>query len=203
MCNFAVPFFLKNKGIKKNGEELLPLMSPSVKRREEILKILKQSKEPVSASVLAGRFSVSRQIIVGDIALLRAAAHEISATPRGYILQKGPTERETFTIACRHDDQLLAQELYTVVDNGCGLLDVIVEHPLYGQISGSLQIFSRYDADLFLRKLEENRANPLCALTGGVHLHTLSCPSEEACQRVREGLRKQGILFERPDETDS
>ena len=182
-------------------EELL-CMSPSAKRREEILKVLKDSQEPISASVLAGRFSVSRQIIVGDIALLRAAAHDIAATPRGYILQKKGTEQETVTIACRHNDQMLAQELSTVVDNGCGLLDVIVEHPLYGQISGSLQIFSRYDADAFLRKLEENRANPLCALTGGIHLHTLSCPSEDACRRVLEGLRQQGILFEKLDELD-
>ena len=164
------------------------------------MEVLRESEEAVSATSLAKRFSVSRQIIVGDIALLRAASHEISATPRGYVLQKHRAEQPTRTIACRHDDQLLAQELYTVVDNGCGLLDVIVEHPLYGQISGSLQIFSRYDADAFLRKLEKNRANPLCALTNGVHLHTLSCPSQEAYERVLEGLREQGILFEKPDD---
>lgn len=175
-------------------------MSPSDKRRTQILEVLRESEEAVSATSLAKRFSVSRQIIVGDIALLRAAAHEISATPRGYVLQKHKTEQPTRTIACCHDDQLLPQELYTVVDNGCGLLDVIVEHPLYGQISGSLQIFSRYDADAFLRKLEKNQANPLCALTGGIHLHTLSCPSQEAYERVLKGLREQGILFEKPDD---
>ncbi len=177
-------------------------MSPSAKRRTQILEVLGESEEPISATTLAKRFSVSRQIIVGDIALLRAAAHEISATPRGYVLQKSRPGQSAVTIACRHDDGLLAQELYTVVDNGCGLLDVIVEHPLYGQISGSLQIFSRYDADAFLHKLEKNKANPLCALTGGIHLHTLSCPSEEACQRVLAGLREQGILFEKPEESE-
>ncbi len=177
-------------------------MSPSAKRREQILEVLKKSQEPISASALAGQFSVSRQIIVGDIALLRAADHEISATPRGYVLQRNTTQGQTVTIACRHDDLLLAQELYIVVDNGCGLLDVIVEHPLYGQISGSLQIFSRYDADAFLHKLEKNRANPLCALTAGIHLHTLSYPSEAALQRVLEGLRQKGILFEKPDEPE-
>ena len=63
-------------------------MSPSAKRRTQILEVLGESEEPISATTLAKRFSVSRQIIVGDIALLRAAAHEISATPRGYVLQK-------------------------------------------------------------------------------------------------------------------
>ena len=87
-----------------------------------------------------------------------------------------------------------------MVDNGCGVLDVIVEHPLYGEISGSLQIFSRYDVDAFCKKLEKEKANPLCALTGGIHLHTLSCPSEEAYQRVLSALREKGILFEKPEE---
>ena len=177
-------------------------MSPSSKRRTQILEVLGKSEEPISATTLAKQFSVSRQIIVGDIALLRAAAHEISATPRGYILRRNRPDESSVTIACRHDDKLLAQELYTVVDNGCGLLDVIVEHPLYGQISGSLQIFSRYDADAFLRKLQKNQANPLCALTRGIHLHTLSCPTQEACERVLEGLREKGILFEKPEDTE-
>lgn len=175
-------------------------MSVSSKRREEILEILKNTQDPISASALAKHFSVSRQIVVGDIALLRAASHEIYATPRGYVLQKTTFGQETVTIACYHNDAMLSQELYTVVDNGCGLLDVIVEHPLYGQISGSLQIFSRYDADIFLQKLEKNKANPLCALTGGIHLHTMSYPSQEACQRVLESLRNKGILFEKEDE---
>ena len=91
-------------------------MSPSSKRRTQILEVLGKSEEPISATTLAKQFSVSRQIIVGDIALLRAAAHEISATPRGYILRRNRPDESSVTIACRHDDKLLAQELYTVVD---------------------------------------------------------------------------------------
>ena len=55
-------------------------------RRQAIRELLQNSKQPVSASVLAARFAVSRQIIVGDIALLRAAGADISATPRGYVI---------------------------------------------------------------------------------------------------------------------
>jgi hypothetical protein len=166
-------------------------------RREEILKILKQSNSPVSASMIAKKFKVSRQVIVGDIALLRAANAEISATPRGYILadenNNSPFLKKT--IACRHSYKNMAEELYAIVDNGCGIIDVIVEHAVYGQISAQLQIFSRFDADCFIKKLSNNNALPLCDLTEGVHLHTISCESEEAYKRVTEVLNDKGILF--------
>ncbi|NLJ30822.1 MAG: transcription repressor NadR [Clostridiales bacterium] len=169
------------------------------RRRQEILEILKQSSQPVSAGAIAARFHVSRQVIVGDIALLRAANEKISATPRGYILgDESADPREIrHTIACRHGTERLAQELYTIVDNGCGLIDVIVEHPVYGQISGQLHIFSRYDADSFLEKLSRDNASPLCDLTDGVHLHTVFCRSEEDYRRVLKLLGEQGILFSR------
>ena len=44
-------------------------------RRRAIAKTL-TAEHPVSATALAGQFSVSRQIIVGDIALLRAKASD-------------------------------------------------------------------------------------------------------------------------------
>lgn len=168
-----------------------------MQRRDEILKILKQSKNPVTAGVFAKKFKVSRQIIVGDIALLRAANAEISATPRGYILadNNGNNSMIKKTIACRHGRNNLEEELYAIVDNGCGIIDVIVEHAVYGQISGQLQIYSRFDADCFIKKLSKNNDLPLCNLTGGVHLHTISCQSEEAYKRVISALKEKGILL--------
>lgn len=169
------------------------------KRREEIQKILKSKESPVSAGTLAKQFRVSRQVIVGDVALLRAANIPIAATPRGYLLQSpGLRQGEIIrTIACCHDMTNIREELYAIVDNGCGVLDVIVEHAVYGQISGQLQIFSRYDTDDFLAKLSKSHALPLCGLTGGVHLHTICCPDEEAYQRVLASLKEKGILFDR------
>ncbi len=169
----------------------------AAERRRKILELLKTEKQPLSASAIAGRFQVSRQVIVGDIALLRAANVSISATPRGYILadENNRPGEIIHTIACRHDGKGLEEELYTIVDNGCGVLDVIVEHAVYGQLSGQLQIFSRYDADNFFKKLERDHASPLCDLTGGIHLHTISCRTEEAYERVMEELNAKGILF--------
>lgn len=168
-------------------------------RRQGILEILKLSSQPVSASTIANRFAVSRQVIVGDIALLRASNVAISATPRGYILvdNSGNTSDIVRTIACRHGRGNLAEEMYTIVDNGCALIDVIVEHAVYGQISGQLHIFSRYDVDCFIEKLEKEHAMPLSDLTGGVHLHTISCPSEIAYERTLSELKVKGILFEK------
>lgn len=169
-------------------------------RRETILSILRRGREPVSASAIAAEVGVSRQIVVGDIALLRASGTEIQATPRGYLLQSREEEGEgrlLYTIACRHNEDQLAAELYAVVDNGAGLLDVTVEHPVYGQICGKLHIFSRYDADQFIAKLRQNNAATLCNLTGNIHLHTLACRSEEEYRRVLAELDKKGFLLPR------
>ncbi len=170
------------------------------RRREQILAILRASSRPVSAAALAAETRVSRQIIVGDIALLRASGTEIQATPRGYLLQSRDEEQAgclLYTIACRHGADQLAEELYTVVDNGGGLLDVTVEHPVYGQLCGKLHIFSRHDADLFMDTLARNHAETLCNLTGNLHLHTLACRTEEDYRRILAQLDKKGILFPR------
>ena len=104
------------------------------KRRAALIDCLTAANAPVSASALAAQFSVSRQVIVGDIALLRASGAEISATPRGYVIDRAPSGR-SFTVACVHSCEDTAKELNIMVDNGCTVVDVIVEHPIYGQIS--------------------------------------------------------------------
>lgn len=162
-------------------------------RRAAILDILAQSTGPVSASRLAGRFGVSRQLIVGDVALLRAGGAAIDATARGYVIrqQRAGLVRQ---VACRHRGDEMEAELLVMVDNGCAVLDVIVEHPVYGQLTGALGLTSRYDVHQFV--LRSRAAQPLSLLTEGVHLHTLSCPDEAAFCRVREELAKAGFLLE-------
>lgn len=163
-------------------------------RRQAILDRLRTADRPVSASALAAGLNVSRQIIVGDIALLRAGGAEISATPRGYVLPRA-TDGITRTIACRHTLAQTGQELDILVDNGCTVLDVIVEHPAYGQLTGQLQISSRYDVEQFLARIRDSDAAPLSMLTGGLHLHTLCCPNEDAYTRACAALKAAGLLL--------
>lgn len=164
-------------------------------RRQAILDRLRSADRPVSASALAAGLNVSRQIIVGDIALLRAGGAEISATPRGYVLPRA-TDGITRTIACRHTLAQTGQELDILVDNGCTVLDVIVEHPVYGQLTGQLQISSRYDVEQFLARIHDSDAAPLSMLTGGLHLHTLCCPNEDAYTRACAALKAAGLLLD-------
>lgn len=167
----------------------------SEERREAILDALERADAPLSASALAGEHHVSRQVIVGDVALLRAGGADIAATPRGYVLQTAP-EGVVRRIACRHSDADMERELNAIVDQGCTVLDVIVEHPVYGQLTGALQLKSRYDVGEFLRRCGESDAKPLSDLTDGIHLHTLACPDEAAFARVRDTLHELGFLLE-------
>ena len=164
-------------------------------RRQAILDQLRDAAGPISAAALAAKFSVSRQIIVGDIALLRAAGAEISATPRGYVILPAPPGLVR-QVACRHDAAGMEAELNAMVDQGCTVLDVIVEHPIYGQLTGQLQISNRYDVGQFVQRCRRQEAAPLSQLTEGIHLHTVACPSQEAYDRVKESLSKLGFLLE-------
>ncbi len=167
----------------------------SEERRAAILTALERADAPLSAGALAAEYHVSRQVIVGDVALLRAGGADISATPRGYVLQTAP-EGVVRRIACRHSDADMERELNAIVDQGCTVLDVIVEHPVYGQLTGALALKSRYDVGEFLRRCGEADARPLSDLTDGIHLHTVACPDEAAFARVCEALRGLGFLLE-------
>ena len=164
-------------------------------RRQAILTALEQSQTPVSATALAGEFQVSRQVIVGDVALLRASGTSVQSTPRGYLL--GRDEPGLLrAVVCRHTADDMEQELNIMVDHGCTVIDVAVEHPVYGQLSGQLALSSRYDVAEFIRKVGEYEAKPLSALTEGIHLHSLRCPDENAFLRVQAELKKAGFLVE-------
>ena len=165
------------------------------KRKDNIIQKLQSTDSPVSASSLAKEFGVSRQIIVGDIAILRAEGQDISSTPRGYVLpQIGTTP--VYRIACKHDSSKILEELNAIVDCGGILLDVSVEHPIYGELVGNLHIANRLDAKEFADKIIESNAPPLSLLTGGIHLHAITCRDENALERIKDKLRSIGILFE-------
>ena len=173
---------------KRGGEQVR-----SDERRKAIAGILRAADAPVSASALAEKFSVSRQIIVGDIALLRSSGEEIVATPRGYV---APREAHGLVrhVAVKHTPEEMEAELNAIVDHGCTVIDVIVDHPIYGQLTGPLQISNRYEVGQFIERCEN--AEPLSRLTDGIHLHTLLCPDEAAFERTKNALRALGLLLE-------
>ena len=164
-------------------------------RRRMIVGELTHTTQPISAGVLASRCAVSRQIIVGDIALLRAGGMEITATPRGYILPREPSG-VMHTVVCSHTREEMGRELEILVDNGCMVLDVDIDHPIYGHLTAPLQLSSRYDVEQFVEKVNSKEARPLSDLTEGIHLHHLQCQDENAFRRAVEQLRASGMLYE-------
>ena len=168
----------------------------ATKRRDSIVSILSQENRPVSARKLAERLSVSRQIIVGDVALLRASGIDVIATPKGYVLESASmTNKFVGQLASDHSAAETKAELYAVVDNGGEVVDVIVEHPIYGELKGRLTISSRYDADRFMDTIESKQANLLSELTDGVHLHTIACADKKTFDRIKKELDTLGLLY--------
>ncbi len=168
-------------------------------RRTEILALLEQAASPLTGAHLSAVLGVTRQVIVGDVAVLRARGEQIIATPRGYILYK-PQARTVHhsTIAVSHGshNDVLAEELYLVVDLGGTVLDVTVEHPLYGELTANLQLSTRAEVAQFIEKMEELQAEPLLVLTGGYHLHRIETPTGEVMGIIRDALRQAGYLAE-------
>jgi len=168
----------------------------ATKRRDSIVSILSQENRPLSARKLAALLSVSRQIIVGDVALLRASGIDVIATPKGYVLESASmTNKFVGQLASHHSAAETKTELYAVVDNGGEVVDVIVEHPIYGELRGRLSISSRYDADRFMETIENKQANLLSELTGGVHLHTIACADKKTFDRIKKELDDLGLLY--------
>ncbi|MDN5344245.1 MAG: uncharacterized protein PWQ18_356 [Clostridia bacterium] len=164
-------------------------------RRQRILQLL-DNNLPHKGTELARTLGVSRQVIVQDVAVLRATGVNILATPQGYLLP-GPDNLCRRTFACQHDLAGLEQELQIMVDYGGKVIDVVVEHPLYGEIRGYLMISSRYDVQKFVTGLMKSGARPLYVLTGnGVHLHTVEARGEEILDTIAANLARAGFLLE-------
>jgi len=128
-------------------------------RREQLLAILEEAQRPISGHELADRLGVSRQVVVQDFALLRASGHDVLATPRGYVLPHRDAAVRA-VLATRHDRNHTEEELTIMVDHGLKVLDVIVEHAVYGELRGSLMMTSRDDVREFAQRIEAGERDP-------------------------------------------
>src|SRR5699024_644831 len=173
------------------------------KRRAYLIDYLKQATSPVSGQVLADKTGVSRQVIVTDVALLRTSDEPIMATSRGYIYQQSVQQEALYrkVIVCKHTPKETKEELEAIVDCGVTVVNVMVEHPFYGGLTGTLMIDSRYEVGKFLENLSNPEGELLSILTGGVHLHTLEADEMAKIDAACEALKEVGILVtEQTDE---
>lgn len=168
----------------------------AISRRENIVDILSKDKKPIKGIELAETFNVTRQIIVKDIAILRAKGVNIVATPEGYVINIENNEKRIKTIiAVSHNNEEMIEELQVVVKYGGIIEDVIVEHPLYGEIRANLRIRNLNDLNNFKSSFKNNKAKPLSQLTDGVHLHTISVDSEENLSLIKNELKEKGFML--------
>ncbi|MEW6080254.1 MAG: transcription repressor NadR [Bacillota bacterium] len=163
-------------------------------RRKRLLDMLRGRVDAVTGSDLADALQVSRQVIVQDVALLRAEGENILSTPRGYVLGTIPKPGVTTVVTSTHTLDQVEDELMTVVDLGGEVLDVIVEHPLYGHITGTLLLRCPDDVRQFVSELRASRARLLSSLTGGTHLHTIRAPDRPTLTRIQDELRRKGFV---------
>ncbi len=161
-------------------------------RRENILIELSNANQAVPARKFAETFNVSRQVIVGDIALLRAEGHPIIATNKGYLIKDEIEGLLKKYVAMNHTKDETRLELETFVKHGVSVESVTVEHPVYGEITGSLNIQTNEDIDDFL-KLDSEL---LSTLTEGIHIHTIICPDETTYKAVKDDLDNLGLLYQ-------
>lgn len=166
-------------------------------RRIGIIDYLKSRTTPVIGTELAKHFGVSRQIIVQDVALLRAENRNILSTNKGYILFHPQEQRTgcTAVIMVRHTAEETIDEMSSIVDYGGSMLDVFIDHDLYGQIRVDLVINDIRDAEEFCEKMTSSTSKPLKALTEDCHYHTIKAPSEKALELILKELREKGILL--------
>ena len=113
----------------------------SDKRRQEILSLLGNTENAIPANVLSEKFGVSRQVIVQDVAILRANGYDITSTNRGYLLNSGIGASRVFK--CRHSFEEIVDEGMLVINLG-GKIEDILEYQLPdSDISRSLLLIKK------------------------------------------------------------
>jgi transcriptional regulator of NAD metabolism len=162
------------------------------KRHKELLKLLKEAKEALSGEELANHFNVSRQVIVKDIASLRGDGEEILSTSRGYMLDRKHGFRKV--IAVKHNREQIREELEIIVKNGGKIIDVMIEHPVYGEIRGDISIATEDEITKFVALISSSKAKPLLSVSDeGVHLHTIEVKSRMQYDQIENELKEKGF----------
>ena len=166
-------------------------------RREQILKILKSSDKPVAGTELAKQLDVSRQIIVQDMALIRANGIDVMSTHRGYVIQESKQVSRVFKVI--HKDEQVEEELNLFVDLGAKVENVFVYHKVYGVIKADMNIKSRRDVKTYMEGITSGKSTNLMNLTSNYHYHTIVAEDEQTLDMIQEELQQKGFLAKLQD----
>ncbi len=167
----------------------------SGERRQYIIQLLHSRQGAVTGTELSRQCKVSRQIIVGDVALLRAQGIGIISTPRGYQLVSQQRQGVQHVFVCCHGIDLMQAELEAIVDNGGIVHNVVVEHEVYGNLERPLNLHSRRDVKQYVKKMKDSQSELLCSLNGGIHTHLVEAATQEDIQAIEEALQALGVLY--------
>lgn len=166
-------------------------------RREQILQILKNSKEPVAGTELANQLDVSRQVIVQDMALIRANGVEVFSTNRGYLIHMPKQVSRVFKVI--HTNEQVEEELNLIVDLGARVEDVFVYHKVYNVIKVNMDIKSRRDVSKYMEGITSGKSTNLMNLTSNYHYHTVVADDEQTLDLIQEELKRKGFLAQLQD----
>lgn len=166
-------------------------------RRRKIIDMLRNSERPISGGAFADALKVSRQVIVQDIALIRANGIDVYSTNRGYVLPETKTCSRIFKV--HHTDDDMRDELTLFVDMGGSVEDVFIYHRAYNVIRGELGIRSRLDVEQYMEKISTGKSTPLKNITDSFHYHTVTASSELILDVIEEKLDQRGFLAELTD----
>lgn len=163
-----------------------------IERRKQIINILTSSNEPISGAGLAKQLDVSRQVIVQDMALLRASGYAVLSTTKGYVITDKPMHKRVFKVI--HSDNEVMEELNMIVDLGGIVENVFVYHKVYGVVCADMNIKSRRDVQNFLAQIESGKSSLLMNTTSGYHYHTILAEDEETLDIIFNALKDRGFL---------
>lgn len=166
-------------------------------RREEIIHILKNSAHAVSGTELAKRLGVSRQVIVQDMALIRANGIDIISTHRGYLINDAKKVSRVFKVF--HTDEQVEEELNLFVDLGGKVEDVFVYHKVYNVIKAPMNIKSRMDVKKYMADISSGKSTQLKNLTSNYHYHTITADSKDVLDMIQQELSERGFLAKLQD----
>ena len=158
----------------------------TAERRAAILQQLAHAGAPIAARTLATHYGVSRQVIVQDLAVIRASHPGIISTARGYVLEQ-PDQPAGCTreFKVRHTPDRTGQELNLIVD--CG-------GRVYGRITAEMDIRSRQDVREFLQSFEDSSSTVLSTATDGYHYHLVEAATPDRLSLIEKELKEHGFL---------